>query len=114
MARKPTPTTREAANAAGSANGHAAAGDDANPRHRWDRPLQAPGHMQVDFEERVDFRRLHAYRLARARAALARSGLGALLVFDQYNIRYLSSTVIGEWARDKLCRWALLTGNGEP
>jgi Xaa-Pro dipeptidase len=88
--------------------------DDVDPRHRWDRPLQAPGHMQVDFEERVDFRRLHAYRLARARQALARSGLGAVLVFDQYNIRYLSGTVIGEWARDKLTRWALLTGTGEP
>src|SRR5919109_4490846 len=85
-----------------------------DPRHRWDRPLQAPGHMQVDFEERVDFKRLNAYRLARTRAALARSGLGALLVFDQYNIRYISSTVIGEWARDKLTRWSLLTGNGEP
>jgi Xaa-Pro dipeptidase len=70
--------------------------------------------MQVDFEERVDFRRLHDYRLARTRAALKRSGLGALLVFDQYNIRYISSTVIGEWARDKLTRWCLLTGNGEP
>ncbi len=85
-----------------------------DPRHRWDRPLQAPGHMQVDFEERVDFRRLNAYRLARVRQALAHSGLGALLVFDQYNIRYISSTVIGEWARDKLTRWSLLTGNGEP
>src|SRR5207244_1557251 len=30
------------------------------------------------------------------------------------NIRYISSTVIGEWARDKLTRWCLLTGNGEP
>ena len=88
--------------------------EDVDPRHRWDRPLQAPGHMQVDFEERVDFRRLHGYRLARARQALARSGLGAVLVFDQYNIRYLSGTVIGEWARDKLTRWCLLTGNGEP
>jgi Xaa-Pro dipeptidase len=88
--------------------------DDVNPRHRWDRPLQAPGHIQVDFEERVDFRRLHAYRLGRTRRALARSGLGALLCFDQYNIRYLSGTVIGEWARDKLTRWCLLTGNGEP
>jgi Xaa-Pro aminopeptidase len=87
---------------------------DLDPRHRWDRPLQAPGHMQVDFEERVDFRRLHAYRLARVRQALGRSGLGALLVFDQYNIRYISGTVIGEWARDKLTRWSLLTGNGEP
>ena len=85
-----------------------------DPRHRWDRPLQAPGHMQVDFEERVDFRRLHTYRLGRMRQALARSGLGALLLFDQYNIRYVSSTVIGEWARDKLTRWCLLTGNGEP
>ena len=74
--------------------------EDVDPRYRWDRPLQAPGHTQVDFEERVDFRRLHAYRLGRARQALAGSGLGALLVFDQYNIRYLSGTVIGEWARE--------------
>src|SRR5467141_3690680 len=87
---------------------------DVDPRHRWDRPLQAPGHTQVDFEERVDFRRLHAYRLGRARQALARSGLGAILVVDQYNSRYLSGTVIGEWARDKLTRWSLLTGTGEP
>jgi Xaa-Pro aminopeptidase len=88
--------------------------DSVDPRHRWDRPLQAPGHMQVDFEERVDFRRLHTYRLARVRQALAKSGLGALLVFDQHNIRYISSTVIGEWARDKMTRWCLLTGTGEP
>src|SRR5881628_516530 len=88
--------------------------DDVDPAHRWDRPLQAPGRTQVDFEERVDFRRLHGYRLARVRAALANSGLGALLSFDQHNIRYTTSTVIGEWARDKLTRYSLLTGNGEP
>jgi len=88
--------------------------DDIDPHHRWDRPLQSPGHTQVDFEERVNFRRLHDYRLARTRAALAHSGLGALLCFDQHNIRYITSTVIGEWARDKLTRYALLTGNGDP
>ena len=88
--------------------------DDIDPHHRWDRPLQAPGHTQVDFEERIDFRRLHDYRLARTRAALANSGLGALLCFDQNNIRYTTSTVIGEWARDKLTRYCLLTGNGDP
>src|ERR687886_410322 len=88
--------------------------DDVDPHHRWERPLQAPGHTQVDFEERVNFRRLHDYRLARTRAALAQSGLGALLCFDQHNIRYVTSTVIGEWARDKLTRYALLTGNGDP
>src|SRR5439155_20318157 len=88
--------------------------DDIDPHHRWDRPLQAPGRTQVDFEERVNFRRLHDYRLARTRAALAHSGLGALLSFDQHNIRYTTSTVIGEWARDKLTRYSLLTGNGGP
>src|ERR1051326_2229070 len=88
--------------------------DDIDPKHRWDRPLQAPGRTQVDFEERVDFRRLHDYRLARVRAALAQSGLGGLLSFDQHNIRYTTSTVIGEWARDKLTRYSLLTGNGDP
>src|SRR3990172_8793025 len=25
--------------------------DPANPGHRWERPLQAPGRMQVDFEQ---------------------------------------------------------------
>src|SRR6266849_2289966 len=88
--------------------------EDINPRHQWDRPIMALGPTAVDFEERVDFRRLHRYRLARTRQALAESGLGAVLCFDQYNIRYISSTVIGEWARDKLIRYCLLTGNGEP
>ncbi len=88
--------------------------DDIHTHHDWSRPIQAPGHTQVDFEERVNFRRLHDYRLARVRAALAASGMGALLCFDQGNIRYTTSTVIGEWARDKLTRYSLLTGNGDP
>ena len=88
--------------------------DDLKPMHQWHRPLQAPGITQVDFEERVDFKRLHRYRLARTRQSLAKSGLGAMLCFDQHNIRYISSTVIGEWARDKLIRYCLLTGTGEP
>jgi Xaa-Pro dipeptidase len=88
--------------------------DDVDPHYKWDRPIGAPGHTQVDFEERINFRRLHDYRLARTRAALANSGLGALLSFDQHNIRYTTSTVIGEWARDKLTRYSLLTGTGDP
>ncbi len=76
--------------------------------------VPAPGRMHVDFEERVDFRRLHEYRLRRARQAIAASGLGAILAFDMNNIRYLTSTHIGEWARDKVARFALLTRAGEP
>ncbi|MGB9113482.1 MAG: M24 family metallopeptidase [Acidimicrobiales bacterium] len=76
--------------------------------------LPAPGRMAVDFEERVDFARLRAYRLARARAALEASELGALLCFDVNNVRYITSTQIGEWVRDKVCRYCLLTRSGEP
>ena len=88
--------------------------EDVDPQHDWQRPLRAPGVMAVDFEERVDFRRLHRYRLGRARQALRNSSLGALLVFDNNNIRYLTSTAIGEWARDKMCRFAVLAADGEP
>jgi Xaa-Pro aminopeptidase len=73
----------------------------------------APGRMNVDFEERVDFARLREYRLSRAMAALEASDLGALLVFDNNNIRYLTGVAIGEWTRDKLCRYALYTRTGE-
>ena len=70
--------------------------------------------MGVDWEQRVDFARLREARLARARAALQASELGAVLLFDQNNIRYVSSTHIGEWARDKSARCVLLPRTGEP
>jgi Xaa-Pro aminopeptidase len=68
--------------------------------------------MAVDWEQRVDFARLRADRLARARAALEASELGAVLLFDQNNIRYVTSTHIGEWARDKNARCVLLPRGG--
>jgi len=49
--------------------------------------VNTPGHNGVDFETRVDFERLRAYRLARAREALEKSDLAAILLFDFYNIR---------------------------
>jgi len=73
----------------------------------------APGRMNVDFEERVDVARLRAYRLDRAMRAMEAAGLGALLMFDNNNIRYLTGVAIGEWTRDKLCRYALYTRTGE-
>src|SRR5207244_4275936 len=76
--------------------------------------IPAPGGMNVDFEERVDVGRLRSYRLRRAREALEHSELGAVLCFDMNNIRYLTSTNIGEWARAKLMRFAVLTRTGEP
>ncbi len=72
-------------------------------------PLPAPGHMGVDYEERVDFDRLRRYRLARAREALEGSECGAFLLFDFYNIRYTTQTWIGGALGDKMTRYALLT-----
>ena len=37
-----------------------------------------------------------------------------MLLFDFNNIRYVTSTHIGEWARDKMTRYALLTRGGDP
>jgi Xaa-Pro aminopeptidase len=70
--------------------------------------------MGVDFEQRVDYSRLRRERLERARAALEASDLGALLLFDMNNIRYVTSTHIGEWARDKMSRYVLLPRKGDP
>ncbi len=70
--------------------------------------------MAVDWEQRVDYPRLRAERLERTRAALRASDLGAVLLFDQNNIRYVTSTHIGEWARDKSARCVLLPREGDP
>ena len=70
--------------------------------------------MAVDWEQRIDFARLRSERLAKSQAALRASDVGALLLFDQNNIRYVSSTHIGEWARDKSARCVLLPREGDP
>ena len=77
-------------------------------------PLPAPGHMGVDYEERVDFARLRDYRLGRARAALESSECGAFLLFDFYNIRYTTQTWIGGALGDKMIRYALLARGKDP
>jgi Xaa-Pro aminopeptidase len=70
--------------------------------------------MAVDWEQRIDFARLRSDRLEKARQALRASELSALLLFDQNNIRYVTSTHIGEWARDKSARCVLLPREGDP
>jgi Xaa-Pro aminopeptidase len=78
------------------------------------RPIGAPGHAGVDYEERVDFERLRGYRMARAKAALEASDCGAFLLFDFYNIRYTTQTWIGGALGDKMIRYALLLRDREP
>jgi len=44
--------------------------DHIDPRFNWGRALPALGITGVDFEERVDYRRLHRYRLSRVRCRI--------------------------------------------
>jgi Xaa-Pro aminopeptidase len=74
----------------------------------------APGIQGVDWEVRVDFERLRQYRLSRTREALERSDVGALLLFETSNIRYVTGTQIGYWAFNKGERYTLLTRAGRP
>ena len=76
--------------------------------------LKTYGSMAVDWEERVNFDRLRTERLGRIKNLLKTSDLGALLTFDMNNIRYLTATIIGTWAMDKLVRFALLPQDDEP
>ncbi len=72
------------------------------------------GMMASDVEQRVDFDAMRKYRLARAREQMEKYDLGALLCFDQDNIRYITNTHLAEWARGKYFRWCLLPRGGEP
>jgi Xaa-Pro aminopeptidase len=76
--------------------------------------IQSFGSMAVDWEERIDYARLRRERLERANDVLHRSDLSAFLCFDMNNIRYITSTTIGEWARDKLARFCLLFRDEPP
>jgi Xaa-Pro dipeptidase len=74
----------------------------------------APGIMGVDWEDRVDFKRLRQHRLARVKQQLDANELGAVLLFETSNIRYATGTHIGYWAFNKGERFALVTRTGPP
>jgi Xaa-Pro aminopeptidase len=60
------------------------------------------GMAGVDWEERVNFPRLREERLARAQAELEKNEeLGALVLFREPNIRYVTSMWSGPWMLDK-------------
>jgi len=72
------------------------------------------GTMGVDHEMRVDYAKLRKDRLRKTREQMEKDGVGAMLVYDPDNIRYITSTKVGEWSRDKLGRYALLPKGQEP
>jgi Xaa-Pro dipeptidase len=72
------------------------------------------GTMGIDFEERVNYERLRSERLMKAKEQVKNYNLGALLCFDFDNIRYITGTHIGEWARNKMTRHCILPLDYDP
>lgn len=76
--------------------------------------IQSFGAMAVDWEARIDYDRLRRERLEKAQEALRKTDQAAFLCFDMNNVRYTTSTTIGEWARDKLARFSLVFRDEPP
>jgi Xaa-Pro aminopeptidase len=72
------------------------------------------GTMAVDFEERVNYERLRQERLAKVKEQLRVHDLGALLCYDFDNVRYITGTHVGEWARNKMTCYAILPRGADP
>jgi Xaa-Pro dipeptidase len=73
------------------------------------------GSVSMDWQERINWARMREYRLGRAREAMRRHGLGAILCMYDENVRYLTSTLTPGWCRLKPgLRYAILVEGREP
>lgn len=72
------------------------------------------GMMATDAERRIDFDAMRRFKLQRIQMQLEAKDLGAIICFDPDNVRYVTSTALGEWSRDKYVRWCVVPRGGEP
>lgn len=72
------------------------------------------GMMVVDYEERINFDRMRKERLARIKAAMAKTDFGCLLLFDSGNKRYATSTAVASPEVDNMGRYAIVPRDRAP
>ena len=73
------------------------------------------GLVGTDWQQRINWTDVREYRLNRAREAMKKHGLGALLVMYDENNRYITSTITPGWCKLKPgLRYALLCEGAEP
>ena len=73
------------------------------------------GQVSMDWQQRIDWDGVRKWRVRRAREAMKRHGLGAIVCMYDENVRYLTSTLTPGWNRLKPgLRYALLVGDKEP
>ena len=66
------------------------------------------GFNNVDKEIRIDFDKFRREKMEKLQAAIKKTNMGALLLFDWDNIRYATSTTLGEWGRNKFAIYTLV------
>jgi len=81
--------------------------------HEYD-PRRVFAQTGVDWQERVNFDRLRKVRLDRAKEQMEIHDLGALVVYDGANVRYLTGSFQGNWKYNIFIRYAVLPRGGEP
>ena len=74
----------------------------------------ALGKYAVDYERRVDYERLRKERLKRAKDQINKAGLGAIVTWDEANIRYMTSYYVTTPLRVLEAQFAFCPRNGEP
>ncbi len=74
----------------------------------------ALGKYAVDYEKRVDYDRLRKERLQRAKDQINRDGLGAIVTWDEANIRYMTSYYVTTPLRVLEAQFVFCPRNGEP
>lgn len=77
-------------------------------------PRRLYSNTGADWQQRVDYERLRAERLAKAREQMEIDDLGALVVFAGANIRYLTGSYQGNWKYNINIRYVVLPRGGEP
>jgi Xaa-Pro aminopeptidase len=76
---------------------------------------EAFGGLSTDWKEGINWAAVRQWRLQRAHEAMKRHGLGALLLFYDENMRYVSSTLTPGWNRLKPgLRYVVLTEDSPP
>ncbi|MFC1896869.1 aminopeptidase P family N-terminal domain-containing protein [Thermodesulfobacteriota bacterium] len=72
------------------------------------------GKSMTDREERINYGRMREYRLARARQQMEKDGLGALITWEAWNIRYLTGGYVTIPVRWLESHAVILPRNGDP
>ena len=72
------------------------------------------GAMGVDYEERIDFKRMRNERVAKIKSAMEKTEFSCLILFAAENKRYATSTAVASPEVDNMGRYAIVPRNGQP